>query len=244
MLTGFESIKNIFLASRKFFFLILLVLVSTAFFYFHLYEYLTLDTIKKYQSAALQLTTDHYKIAVSIYILIFTFMVACAIPCATVLTLIGGFLFGLTAIIYAVFCTTLGGMILFLSVRSAIGSQVAARSSGWLKDMEHGFQHNAFNYLLTLRLIPIFPCWISNVAAGVFNVPLRAFLIATSLGILPATVIYVLAGRSLDKLLTDEKTPLFNIILTPSVLFPLLGLAILSVFPVIYKKYRKAMLRK
>ena len=222
--------------------LILLLLVSTAFFYFHLYDYLTLDTIKKYKMTALQLTSHHYKLAVTIYIFIFTFMVACAIPCATVLTLIGGFLFGISAIIYSVLCTTLGGLILFLSVRSAIGTHVSARSSGWLKDMEHGFQHNAFNYLLTLRLIPIFPCWISNVAAGVFNISVQVYLTATALGILPATIIYVFAGKSLDRLLANENTPLINIILTPSVLFPLLGLAILSLFPVIYKRVKKTFL--
>jgi uncharacterized membrane protein YdjX (TVP38/TMEM64 family) len=238
MQTSSTSIKNFFMASRKFLFLFLLVSVSTAFFYFHLYEYLTLETIKKYQTTATQLTTDHYKMAVSLYILIFTGMVACAIPCATVLTLIGGFLFGISAVLFAVFSTTFGGMILFLSVRSAIGSHLHTRSSGWLKDMEQGFQNSAFNYLLTLRLIPIFPCWISNVAAGVFNVSLKTFLMATCVGIFPATVIYVLAGRSLDKLLTNTNAPLLNIILTPSVLFPLIGLAILSIFPVIYKRMK------
>ena len=120
-----------------------------------------------------------------------------------------------------------------------MGTHVSARSSGWLKDMEHGFQHNAFNYLLTLRLIPIFPCWISNVAAGVFNISVQVYLTATTLGILPATIIYVFAGKSLDRLLANENTPLINIMLTPSVLFPLLGLAILSLFPVIYKGLKK-----
>ena len=120
MPTGLRAIKNFIVGSRKFILLILLLLVSTAFFYFHLYDYLTLDTIKKYKMTALQLTSHHYKLAVTIYIFIFTLMVACAIPCATVLTLIGGFLFGISAIIYSVLCTTLGGLILFLSVRSAI----------------------------------------------------------------------------------------------------------------------------
>jgi uncharacterized membrane protein YdjX (TVP38/TMEM64 family) len=238
MSTGFKSIKQFFVTGKKFILLILLLSIFTAFFYFHLYEYLTLDTIKKYHITAVRLTAEHFSLSISVYILIFTFMVACAIPCATIFTLLGGFLFGLSAIVFSVFSTTVGGMILFLSVRSAIGAHITARSSGWLKDMEDGFQRNAFNYLLTLRLIPVFPCWISNVAAGVFNVPLKTFLTATALGIFPATVIYVLAGRSLVKLLTDEKTPVLYIMMTPSVLFPLLGLAFLSLFPVIYKRIK------
>lgn len=230
--------KVLFFASRKFIVLFLLVLVSFTFFYFHLYTYLTLDTLKAYQALARHLTAAHYETAVFVYLLIFTGMVACAIPCATVLTLIGGFLFGLPAILYAEISTTAGGLILFLSVRSAIGPHIAARSAGWLKYMEQGFQSNAFHYLLTLRLVPIFPCWISNVASGVFNIPIRVFVTATMLGILPATIIYVLAGRSLDRLLL-VKMPVLDIMFTPSVFLPLLGLAFLSLFPVIYKRIKK-----
>jgi len=224
---------------RKYFFLGLLILASASFFYFHLYTYLTFNTLKIYQAAAQEWTTSHYKSAVSIYILIYVAMIACAIPCATLLTLLGGFLFGGIAIIYAVFSTTCGGLILYLTIRTTIGSRIAAKSSGWIKKMEKGFQQNAFNYILTLRLIPIFPCWISNIAAGVLNVPMKTFVSATVIGILPATSICVMAGRGLDKILADKNTPLISIILTPSVFFPLLGLAILSLSPVIYKSLKQ-----
>jgi|SRR5579885_1619594 uncharacterized membrane protein YdjX (TVP38/TMEM64 family) len=224
---------------RKYAFLVLLVLISASFFYFHLYDYLSLALLKKYQSIAQEWTTSHYTSAVTLYLLVFTILIACAIPCATFLTLLGGFLFGMISILYSVFSITCGGLILFLAVRTAIGSRVAARSGGWIKRMEKGFQQNAFHYILTLRLVPVFPCWISNIASGILNVPIKTFIFATVLGILPSTVIYVMAGQSLDKILTDDKTPLINIIMTPSVLLPLLGLAFLSIFPVIYKSVKK-----
>lgn len=232
--------NNHFMSYKKYSFLALLVLLSSSFFYFHLYDYLSLDTLKSYQSIAQAWTSTHYKTAVTLYIVVFMLLIACGIPCATVLTLLGGFLFDTIAILYAVLSTTGGGLILFLAVRTAIGSRVAARSSGWIKRMEHGFQQNAFNYILTLRLVPVFPCWISNIASGILNVPIKTFVSATILGILPATVIYVMAGQGLDKILADTNTPLINIILTPSVLFPLLGLAFLSLFPVIYKSIKKS----
>ena len=238
------SAKQILKNTMQFLLLGILLLICVSFFYFHLYDYLNLDIFKYYQTAAQQWTDSHYHLAVTMYMLIFTALIACAIPCATFLTLLGGFLFGTIAILYAELGTTLGGLILFLAVRTAIGSRIAAKSTGWIKKLETGFQQNAFNYLLTLRLIPIFPCWISNIASGMLNVPIKTFLAATILGIFPSTAIYALAGRSLDKILMDTTKPISSIIFTPSILFPLLGLAILSLFPVIYRYVKKPKLPK
>ena len=105
--------------------------------------------------------------------------------------------------------------------------------------MERGFQQNAFNYLLMLRFIPIFPCWVSNVTAGALNIPIKTFIFATILGLTPATFIYVMVGRGLDRLLLNEQLFTLRIMLTPAIFFPLLGLAILSIIPVIYKTFKK-----
>lgn len=217
----------------------ILILAFILFFYFHLYDYLTLSTLKYYQFEAKAWTAAHYQLAVSFYIIIFISLIACAIPCATFLTLLGGFLFDAMAILYAECSITLGGAILYLVVRTTLGSRFAVRPTGWIKKIEIGFRQDAFNYLLTLRLLPIMPCWVSNIAAGILNVPFNIFISATALGVLPSTVVYVLAGRGLDTILKEDKTPLLSTLSTPSVLFPLLGLAILSLFPMIYKRIKK-----
>ena len=224
---------------RKYSILIFLCAIIIAFLYFHLYEYLNLKTIKLYQVQIQTWKNIHPVIAIFTYISLFMILIACAIPCATLLTLLGGFLFGNIAILYACFSITFGGMILFLSIRTTLGSYIAARSDHWLKKMESGFLENAFHYILTLRLIPIFPCWISNIGAGIFNVPLFTFLTATLLGIFPSTVVYVLAGRSLDQILENTNTPLIKLLLAPSIIFPLIGLICLSLLPVIYKHIKK-----
>jgi uncharacterized membrane protein YdjX (TVP38/TMEM64 family) len=231
--------QTVYNSLKKWFLLGLLGVMLSLFFYFHLNRYLTFETIQTYLADVQQWTELHYRSAVTIYILFFILMIACAIPGATILTLLGGFLFGISAFIYAIMGTTLGGLVLFLAIRTAIGAGIAAKSSGWIKKMEAGFQENAFHYILTLRLMPVFPCWISNIAAGALNVPIRTFIVATVLGIAPATFIYVMAGRSLDRFLLAEKAPTLAMMLTPSVFLPLLGLAILSLFPVIYKYLKK-----
>lgn len=229
---------NYLLSIKKWLLLSVLICCSVCFFYFRLYNFLDFATLKYYQATWSAWTALHYPAAVGFYLLLFTALIACGIPCATILCLLGGMLFGETAIAYALLGTTLGGILLFSAVKMAVGSQFEVRSRGWLKTMEGGFQKNAFNYILMLRLVPIFPCWLSNIGAGMLNVPAKTFIAATLLGILPATIIYVLAGRSLDKLLLADQTAVLNIVFTPSVFLPLLGLAILSLFPVIYKNVK------
>jgi len=221
---------------RKWVVLILLVFCSVSFFYFRLYNFLNPHTLKLYQVTVKQWAFLHYKSAVSLYVLLFVALIACAVPCATFLTLLGGFLFGAIAILYAEIGTTMGGVVLFLAIRTSIGSGIAQRKHGWLKKMERGFQKNAFNYLLTLRLMPIFPCWLSNISAGALNVPLKTFIIATIIGVFPATFIYVMAGRGLDKLFLANHANFMNFVFTPSVFLPLAGLGLFSLLPVIYKR--------
>lgn len=230
--------KNFFISVKKWLLLGLLLLAFALFYYLDGYQYLTFNTIKTYQVTAEQWTLLHYKTTVSVYLVTFIVLVACGVPCGTIFTLLGGFLFGMVAIIYALLGTIMGGVILFLAIRTSIGNHIAKKRSGWIKKMEHGFQLNAFNYLLMLRLVPIFPCGLSNVAAGALNVPLKTFVSATLLGIFPATLIYVMIGRGLDKFLSAQ-TPNLDIMLTPSIFLPLLGLAILSILPVIYRSIVK-----
>ncbi len=223
---------------KKWFLLIILALACCLFYSTHLHHYLNLHTIHLYRSHIEQWTAHHYTSAVGIYILSLTTLVACGIPCGTILTVLGGLLFGIIAILYAIVGTTCGGLILFFAVRTSLGAHIAAKSRGWIKSMEHGFQRNAFTYLLMLRIVPIFPCGVSNIAAGALNVKVKTYVTATTLGILPATVIYVMLGRGLDELL-GEQTISTALILSPTMLLALLGLALLSLSPLIYKAVKK-----
>lgn len=224
---------------KRYFLLLVLFIACVAFFYFDLQRYLSLESLVQYQSLIKQWSNDHYFLALVSYTLLFTGLIACGIPCATFFCLVGGFLFGAIAVIYAELSTAGGGLILYLTVRTAFGHRIAMATSSWIKRVEKGFQENAFNYLLTLRLVPIFPCWISNISAGILNVPMKTFLAATLIGIFPSTLIYVLAGRSLDKIFNYHDIPVTQLLLTPSIFLPLLGLAVLSLAPVIYKLVKK-----
>lgn len=224
---------------RKWFLLGFLILIFILFHFFHLYKYISFDAIKASQAVIKTWTSAHYILAVTLYLLIFIVMIAATIPGATILSLLAGFLFGSVGILYAILGTTLGGLLLFYAVRLALGKSLQKKPPKWLKKLGSGFRENAFIYLLIFRLIPIFPCWISNIAAGALEVPVGTFVLATVIGVAPASIIYVMAGRGLEKFFATNQSPSLSALLTPSLFFPLLGLAILSVIPVFYKGIKK-----
>jgi uncharacterized membrane protein YdjX (TVP38/TMEM64 family) len=216
--------------------LLLLMIVLLSAFYFKLYQYLSFGSLKQHRQFLLEWTEQHYILAVISYICLYVMAVAISIPGAAFLTLVGGFLFGLAwGTFYVVFSATLGATLLFLAVNTAFGKWLEKRASGGLSKMESGFKKHAFNYLLTLRLIPLFPFWLVNIVPALLNIPLRTFVVATLIGIIPGSLVYVSLGSGLNAFFDAGTTPDIKIIFSPPVLLPLLGLAILSLVPILYK---------
>ncbi|WBV63944.1 VTT domain-containing protein [Legionella pneumophila 130b] len=118
------------------------------------------------------------------------------------------------------------------------------RASGWVKRMRSGFKDNAFSYLLTLRLIPLFPFWVINIVSAVLGVSASTFIIATFIGIIPGSIVYVSVGNGLGELFAASLQPNLGIIFEPKFILPLLGLAALSLIPVFYKKRVNRVLKK
>ncbi len=167
-------------------------------------------------------------------------MTAFSIPGGALATVLGGFFFGLvTGSVVVVLAATAGATVLFLAARSALGAFLRRRSEGWLQRMEDGFREDAFAYLLVLRLIPLFPFWLVNLVPAFLGVPLRTFALATLLGIVPGSVVYVSLGNGLGALLESGGTPDFAIVFRAEILLPLIGLAVLALLPVAYKRLQR-----
>ena len=207
--------------------------------YFHWYEYLSFTSLKTHHDQLLLWTRQHYFLVSLSYIVIYIVAVAISIPGAVFLTLAGGLLFGIVVgTVYTVFAATIGATVLFLAVKTSFGAWLATKANVWLKKMEQGFQKNAFNYLLFLRLIPLFPFWAVNIVPALLNMRLSSYILATFIGIIPGTLIYISLGNGLSQLFAQNKTPDLHIISKPSIILPILGLAILSLIPIIYKQWK------
>lgn len=144
-------------------------------------------------------------LAVSAFIALYTAIVALSLPGALFMTLAGGLLFGWKVAVPAtVVAATLGATILFLVARSSLGEALTAKAGPWLDRLRQGFLENAMSYLLFLRLVPAFPFVIVNLAAAVLGVPLRAYVAATFLGIIPGTTAYSVAGSGLGSVIEAQ----------------------------------------
>jgi uncharacterized membrane protein YdjX (TVP38/TMEM64 family) len=221
--------------------LILIIIALICAIYFRLYEYISFETLAKHRSILAKWTAAHYFVVVICYMLIYIITVALSLPGATILTVTGGFLFGTYfGVVYVVISATIGACLIFLAVQTTLGEWLASKAHGWIRKMEEGFRKDAFNYLLFLRLVPLFPFWVVNIVPALLDVRLKHFALATLLGIIPGSLVYVLVGNGLDTLIASGQRPDLSIIFNPEILLPIVGLAILSLVPIIHKKIKKA----
>lgn len=208
--------------------------------YFDLHHLISLEVLKENRDELTTWVRQNFFVACLIFMFIYTVSVAASIPGAAFLTITGGFLFGaVIGSVLVVFSATLGATCIFLAVQTALAEALAKKADGWVKKMEDEFQKNAFNYLLSIRLIPIFPFWIVNIVPALLGMKLRSYVLATAIGIIPGSVVYVLVGNGLGAVIDQGEKPNLGIILQIEVLAPLPGLAVLSLLPVLYKNIKK-----
>jgi uncharacterized membrane protein YdjX (TVP38/TMEM64 family) len=204
-----------------------------------LHKYISLDNLREHQIFLQDYIIKNTSLSITIYCLIYFAIVSLSIPAATIMTLIGGFLFGqIIGTICIVFSASCGACVIFMSTKMATRNTVKKETGNWVKKMQTGFAENAFSYMLTLRLIPIFPFVLVNLVAGILQVSLRTFFFGTLIGIIPGTFIYVSVGVSMRKLLNHLNfSP--DLLLEPQIIFSLTGLGFLALLPIIYKRLKK-----
>ncbi|MEE8499338.1 MAG: VTT domain-containing protein [Kiloniellales bacterium] len=209
------------------------------FFALGLDRYFDFEMLQEHRNWLMGKVEELGLLAIGLYTLFYMALTAFSIPFGGIMTIAAGFFFGtVVAASCAVIGGTLGAIIVFLAARTAIGELLRAKAGSALKRMEAGFRENAFNYLLMLRLIPIFPFWLINLVPAFLGVPLRTYAVATFMGVIPGALVYASLGNGLGAVLDAGERPNFEILLKPAVLFPLLALAVLALLPVVYKKIK------
>lgn len=202
-----------------------------AFFYFDLGRFLSLDALKENRNSLLAFTDDHFTGAVGLFILSYVLVAGLSLPGAVILTLAGGFLFGaVLATLFINVGATTGATLAFLAARYLLRDTVEQRFGKWLGPFQEGFAKNAFSYLLTLRLIPLFPFFVVNLVSGLTRVDVGTYVAATALGIIPGSFVYAYAGRQLGTINSLKE------IASPNVIGAFVLLGMLALVPVVYKK--------
>lgn len=210
---------------------VVLVVAIGAFFYFDLGRFLSLTALKDNRDSLLAFTDANFVAAVGIFISAYVIVAGLSLPGAVILTLAGGFVFGagLATLFINVGATT-GATLAFLIARYVLRDTVEKKFGARLGPLQEGFAKNAFSYLLTLRLIPLFPFFMVNLVSGLTRVSVGTYVAATALGIIPGSFVYAYAGRQLGTINSLQE------IASPSVLGAFVLLGLLALVPVAYKK--------
>ncbi len=221
---------------------LVIIAALVAFFATGLNQYFSLAALEEHRDTLRAFVEANLVLAIGAFILVYAAAVSISFPGASILTIFGGFLFGLwigTAAV--VIGATIGATVIFLATRTALGDLLKSKASGFVRKLEKGFSEDAFSYLFTLRLIPAVPFWVLNIVPGVLGVKLRDYVLATFLGIIPATFVYVSIGNGIDSVFeSGERPTLSGVLLKPEIILPIAGLVVLALIPVIYKKlFRK-----
>lgn len=211
-------------------FIVLIALIK----YFDLDTYFSFENLKSQKEILSTYVTENYFLTIFFFVLLYIVSVAFLIPIATVLTLAGGFLFGsIEGTIFVNIGATIGAGFAFLFARYIIGAKLQEKYANQLEKFNKELTDNKYQYLFSLRFLPIFPFFLVNFLAGLTKVDFKTFIITTSLGIIPGSFVYTYAGSQLSSInaLSD--------IFSKEILSAFLLLGFLTLVPVIVKKFKK-----
>ncbi len=210
-----------------------------------LQHYLSFGVLVEKRGDLLGFVARHGPASALVFVLSYALAVAFSFPAASVLTVIGGFLFGwLAGGAMTAVAATAGATAIFLAARTAFGEVLRRRAGSRFDRLAAGFEDNAFSYLLALRLAPIFPFFVVNIAPAFFRVSLRDYVVATFAGILPGTFAYAWLGQGLDSVIVAASRAGRDVSLSDLVTWQItLAFAILAavaaVPPLIRRKLRR-----
>lgn len=224
----------------KFIPLAIIVALMIIFYLSGITDYLSYEMLQQHRRTIVNWVETHYILAPLAYTAFYLVATAISLPGATILTITGGFLFGQPgATIYTVIGATIGACIIFLVAKTAFGAILQAKAKPFLKKMEEGFHENQISYLFFLRLVPLFPFWLVNIAPAFFNVSLITYAWTTFIGIIPGAFVYTQAGTGLGAILDSGQELTIENILNIQVKIALIALAIFALIPILVKKLRK-----
>jgi uncharacterized membrane protein YdjX (TVP38/TMEM64 family) len=241
---------------RRFVPLAIVLAAMVAVFATGAYRAVSLEMLVRHRMTIDAFIAAHALGALAAFVALYVVAVALSIPCALFLTIAGGVLFGaLAGGIAAMIGSTLGATVLFLVARNACGETLIRRAGPLGCKLADGFRADAFSYLLFLRLVPAFPFFLVNIVPALVGVKLSTFVLATMLGIVPATFAFAFFGSGLDSILAGQESAFraclesgradcalyfdLGMILTPRLIAGLVVLGLIALIPVAVKRLKR-----
>ncbi len=194
----------------------------------HLDQYLTLSYLKGSLDALRTLYRDHALMMIVGYFVIYVVTTSLSIPGAIPLSIAGGAVFGFwTTTLVVSFASSIGATLACFASRFILRDWIQNRFGEKIAKVNEGIEKEGAFYLFTLRLIPIFPFWMINLAMGLTKMPLFKFYWVSQIGMLAGTMVFVNAGKELAKIESVKG------IISPSLI---ISFVLIGIFPITVKK--------
>lgn len=191
-------------------------------------QYLSLDYLKASQDKFTQIYASHRLLVIATYMGIYIVITALSLPGAAVMTLAGGAMFGFwVGVLVVSFASTIGATLASFVARFLLRDWVQNRFGEKLSRINQGIEKEGAFYLFSLRLVPIFPFFVINLAMGLTPMKLWTFYWVSQIGMFPGTMVYVNAGKELGRIES------LSGILSPGLI---ISFVILGLFPITVKK--------
>lgn len=202
-------------------------------YYFNLSQYINLSTIKENENNLRIFIANNYILSILIHIGIYIVNTSLSLPFSTILTLTGGFLFGLWGVFFNLIGATLGAIVIFFLSRYLFGNFIQNKYEKQLKLLNENIEKDGISYMLFTRLFPIFPFFVVNALSGVTKIKPFTFFWTTLIGIMPGTFVYTYLGTALSEINN------IGDVLSPQLFISFSLLGFISLSPIILKNFKK-----
>ncbi len=205
-------------------------------------DHLSFETLRNNREALLAFRDAHYLSLVLLFFGVYVVIVAFSLPGAAVISVTGGFLFGLAAgTALNVISATVGASIIFLAARMGLGEMMSARfdaSTGTMKKIRDGLRDNELSVLFLIRLVPLVPFFVANLLPAMVGVSFGRFVFTTFFGIIPGAIVFTWIGVGLGEVFDRGGSPDLTLLWEPHILGPILGLCALAALPILLRSLR------
>ncbi len=213
--------------------LVMLVVLMAVAFFSGLVDKVDLAFIQANRDQLQAFVLSKPLLSVGLFVLSYAVCVALSLPIATLLTLLGGFLFGVWIGLGAVVLgATVGATVLFLIARSSLGDPLRQKAGPLYHKVASHMQTNAVGYLLFMRLVPVFPFFLVNIVPAFFGMNAGAYAITTFIGIIPGTFVFVNLGQQLGEIAS------LSDLVSAQMLIALGLLGLFALIPTVYRHFK------
>ena len=218
---------------------IFLLLVISSSFLFDYWDFI-IDLITQYHTELLDFIENKFVLSLILFTLIYVISIAISLPIGSLLTFIGGYIFGAYYGFFSVIIgATVGALILFVIIKAGILRTIGSiyQKSELINKIKFGIDKNIWSYLFFIRFFPIFPFWFVNIAPAILGVRLLPYTVTTFFGIMPGSLSIILIGSGVEDIVNKKGDFIWNFSDQKFLLFGLLLLSLISTLPIFFKKF-------